>query len=158
MNRLRHASSPALIIPSNHYIYFSSFLATSTNSRFEKKPFSAPVVRKSSITDKEKISFFVNYSIPPRGDEVSCCSIKRDGIKSGENRFSSASSNRNKPVSDDVEFESKSLHPVKFDQNLLDVWFTQNLTFKIHSRLVYSINMNCFIQIIQVDCSKLLYE
>ena len=118
-------------------LIFSSFLATSANSRFEKKPFSAPVLRKSTLTDKEKISYFVNFSIPPRGDEVSCCSIKRDGIQSGEHRFSSLS-NRNNPVLDDIEFESKSLHPVKFDQKLLDVWFTHNLTFKIYSRLAIS--------------------
>ena len=99
-------------------IIFPSFLATAGNSRFDKR---APVRKApSSDKDQQKISFFVNFSIPPRGDDVTCVSLKRDG--------------KSEKSLDSVGFESKTLHFVRFDQSILDAWFNQSLTFKIHSR------------------------
>ncbi len=77
------------------------------------KPEAKKISRPSKKSDN--ISFFVSYSVPPSSATNSFCSRKLSNVNS-------------------VTFSQKSVHPTIFKTDLLDIWWTSSITFKVHSR------------------------
>ena len=68
------------------------------------------------------VSLFVSYTVPPSDEKVQFCARKvasRIGTTAGKN---------------DVVFDQRSSHPTVFKPDLLDIWWTSDIVFKIHSR------------------------
>ncbi len=73
-----------------------------------------------------RISFFVNYNLPPSNETVTFCSKKSNGPNSR--------ANDNKRDTDTVVFEANQAHHVQFNPSLLDTWWMSSLQLKLHSR------------------------
>ena len=72
------------------------------------------------------LSFFVSYTVPPNQEATNHCSRK---LKN-----------------QDITFGHKSVHPTVFKPDLLDIWWTSDLTFKFLSRALSQRTPTCIAQ------------